>query len=90
MIKFLLILILFFYALYRIGGFLFRVLFQSAQQQNRQQYQGNQSRSYQQQTHHSRKAPDSNLNIDHIPEKDHDKRKGDFKGGDYVDYEEVD
>lgn len=88
MIKFLLILILFFYALYKIGGFLFRMLFQSVQQQHRQQYQGHQNGHYQQS--HTRRAPDSNLNIDHIPEKDKEKRRGDFKGGDYVDYEEVD
>jgi len=83
MLKFLLILVLIFYLIYRIGGFLFRMLFIGAQKQQ-QQYQ-NQS---QQQSH--RKAPNSNLNIDYAPgSKQEDKKGGDFKGGEYVDYEEV-
>lgn len=83
MFKFLLILALFCYLIYRVGGFLFRMFFIGAQQsQQRNQYQGNYSNSQ------SRKAPDSNLNIDHIPHKDKKDPK-DFKGGEYVDFEEV-
>lgn len=85
MIKFLLIIILIFYALYKVGGFMFRMLFQGVQQ--RQQSQSRQGRDYQEA--HTRKAPNSNLNIDHIPGKEAKKGKSDFGGGDYVDYEEV-
>ncbi|MEQ8472124.1 MAG: DUF4834 family protein [Marinoscillum sp.] len=82
MIKFLLIVVLFCYLLYRVGGFLFRMLFIGAQQQQRNQYQGNH------QSNQSKKAPGSNLNIDHIPQKDQKNQK-DFNGGEYVDFEEV-
>jgi len=34
-----------------------------------------------------KKAPNSNLNIDYIPEEK--KERKDFRGGDYVEYEEV-
>lgn len=81
MLKFLLILIIIFYLIYRVGGFLFRMLFLSAQQQ-RQHYQG------QAQQQAQRRAADSNLNIDYVPGEPK-KDKKDFRGGDYVDYEEV-
>ena len=35
----------------------------------------------------TRKAPNSNLNVDNVPPKE--KKKSGFKGGDYVDYEEI-
>lgn len=84
MFKFLLIIILICYLIYRVGGFLFRMLFIGAQQQqqHRNQYQGSQQSS------HTKKAPGSNLNIDHIPHKDK-KNPRDFDGGEYVDFEEV-
>lgn len=34
-----------------------------------------------------KKVPNSNLNVDNVPPKE--KRKTDFKGGEYVDYEDV-
>ena len=34
-----------------------------------------------------RRAPNSNLNVDNVPPKE--KKKTDFKGGEYVDYEEI-
>jgi hypothetical protein len=34
-----------------------------------------------------RKVRNSNLNVDNVPPKE--KKKADFKGGDYVDYEEI-
>lgn len=81
MLKFLLILILVFYLIFRVGGFLFRVFFLGALQ-SRQQNQSQQK----QQSH--RKAPNSNLNIDYIPGEKKE-QSNDFRGGDYVDYEEV-
>jgi len=35
----------------------------------------------------TRRPKNSNLNVDNVPPKE--KKKSDFKGGDYVDYEEV-
>jgi hypothetical protein len=51
----------------------------------------NQPRSFtsasQSQTQYKRKAPDSNVNIDYVP--GDNGSKGQYKGGEYVDYEEV-
>ncbi len=77
MLKFLLIVILIFYVLYRIGGFFFRMLIINAQQRTQQ----NQNTSYQS------RGKDGNIHIDYVPKQT--KSKSDFKGGDYVDYEEV-
>jgi hypothetical protein len=77
MFKFLLIVFFISYVIYKVGGFLFKILFigaANAQQQKRQQY-----------ATPKRKAPRSNLHIDHVPSKGD---KG-YSGGDYVDYEEV-
>lgn len=35
----------------------------------------------------TRRPPNSNVNVDNAPPKD--KKRSDFKGGDYVDYEEI-
>ena len=77
MLKFFLILILIVYALFRVGTFIMKIFFGSLGKQQ-----------YSQQRTSSRRAPGSNLNIDHIKKKDAKKQKG-FSGGEYVDYEEV-
>ncbi|MFH6984940.1 DUF4834 family protein [Marinoscillum sp. 108] len=84
MLKFLLIIALISYLIYRVGGFLFKILFLGAQQQ-RQQYQ---STGQTHQQHARRRAAGSNLDIDYVPG-DRKNEKKDFRGGDYVDYEEV-
>ncbi|WP_421894027.1 DUF4834 family protein [Marinoscillum sp.] len=84
MLKFLLIIALISYLIYRVGGFLFRILFLSAQQQ-RQQYQ---STGQSNQQHARKRAAGSNLDIDYVPGERKNEKK-DFRGGDYVDYEEV-
>jgi hypothetical protein len=84
--KFIILSIIGFYILFKVVGFLFRLLI-STSVNNMRSYQ--QSQQYQQQAgngSHKRAAPNSNVNIDYIPE---DKSKAEFKGGDYVDYEEV-
>lgn len=78
MFKFLLIVFLICYALYRVGGFLFKIFFlgaANAQQQRRAQ-----------QSAPKKKAPKSNLNIDHVPGRTGEKG---YSGGEYVDFEEV-
>ena len=65
--RFVLILILIFYTLYKVG--FFRSLFSGY-------------------THKDKQKPgNGNLNVDNVPPKE--KKKTDFKGGDYVDYEEI-
>ena len=75
MIKFLLILSFISYLIYKVGGFLFKILFIGATQSKRASNTGG-GRKY--------SAPDSNVDIEHIP-----KKPEGFKGGDYIDYEEV-
>ena len=36
-----------------------------------------------------KRAKDSNLDIDYVPQDKDQKQKGKFKGGEYIDYEEV-
>jgi hypothetical protein len=68
-VKFLIILAIIVYLIYKIGGMFFQA--GAASQQNR----------------HSYRPPNSNLNVD----KDAVKNKKDpkYKGGEYIDYEEV-
>lgn len=80
MLKIVIILILIGYVFYRVTSFIFSGLFGGFtrnQQFGRQQY-----------SQRSRKAQDSNLNIDNIPENRANKG-GNYSGGEYVDYEEV-
>ncbi len=53
----------------------------SAQNQQREHYQNQHSSNH-------KKAPNSNLNIEYVPKENRD-HNSNFKGGDYVDYEEV-
>lgn len=77
MIKFLLIAVLVIYSFYRVASFLFKFVFGG--------FAKNQFNSTQQR---SRKAPNSNLNVDRVP-REQSGKKSDFQGGDYVDFEEV-
>ncbi|WP_420317821.1 DUF4834 family protein [Ekhidna sp.] len=81
MLKIIIILILVGYVFYKVTSFIFTGLFSGF---NRHQQFGNQT-NY---GHRSRKAPDSNLNIDDIPNP-RSKNDSDYKGGEYVDFEEV-
>lgn len=79
MLKFLLILFLISYIVYKVGGFIFKVLhsgFSGAQRQG----------NFNKQPKH--KVPGSNLDIERMPDKN--KKQGQNIGGEYVDYEEVD
>lgn len=77
MLKFLLILLLVFFLLGRIGWWIIRLILKGAVQRA-------------QQTQHRNQGNDGDIKIDYIPEQELKKRrnKGD-KGGEYVDYEEV-
>lgn len=73
MLKILLFAVLIFYVLYKLG--LFRVIVRNA------------TGGYREQGNVNRRPPGSNVDIDDAPQKG--KGKSDFKGGEYVDYEEV-
>ena len=76
MLKFFLILTIIVYAFVKVGGFLYKMFFIGASESQKRTAQGR------------RKAHKSNLNIDYAPNEEKNKSKG-YKGGDYVDYEEV-
>lgn len=85
MFKFLIIFFLIIYILSKIGGFIVRTLFPgfNGQSQRAQAYQGQQTRS--------KKPQDGNVNIDFNPKQSNASASGkDFKGGDYIKYEELD
>lgn len=70
------------YLLWRVFGFVFRALFvvmgkRMFERANERQQQYRQTRN-----------PDGSVRIDHIPPKDK-KEQADFRGGEYVDYEEI-
>ena len=79
LIKFLLILILAIYTFYKVAGFLFRIVFGNLKSDPGGFRQSRQS---------TKKAPDSNLNIDKVPHPETGSKPG-YQGGEYVDFEEV-
>ncbi|HYG39892.1 MAG TPA: DUF4834 family protein [Cytophagales bacterium] len=84
MFKFIVISIICFYLLFKVVGLLFRVLF-SAMGSNTPPRSVFGSGGFSK--NNSKRRPASgNINVDYIPE---DKSKKEFKGGEYVDYEEV-
>lgn len=78
MLKVLIVLVLVIYVFYKTAGFLFRLVFGPLRTDPGRFRQ----RQY------SKKAPNSNLHIDKIPQK-RTGRNSDYEGGDYVDFEEV-
>ncbi len=84
MLKFVLISVLVIYLVFKLIGFVFRILFGAAYERQRKTQQARQ-----QQYTTKRKAPNSNLNIEHKPNSDNARSGKEFQGGDYVDYEEV-
>ncbi len=81
MLKFLVFIVLFSYIIFKGLGMLFRLLSGTSGNVKQQPhgYDGYQTR----------KPRDGNVNIDYMPEKDGKSRKKGFRGGEYVDYEEV-
>jgi hypothetical protein len=80
MFKFLLILFLIGYLFFKIGGFLFRLfLGRTAKAAQERQYQQN----------NKGRTTKDGLNIDHVPNQKGKRTGGNFKGGEYVDYEDV-
>ena len=86
MLKFLIVMVLVIYLMWKIGQFLFKVLIigaggQAAYRQQ-QEYRKHQASA----KHQNNKE---NISIDYIPENGKHGGTDHFKGGEYVDYEEV-
>ncbi|PIB36907.1 hypothetical protein BFP72_16605 [Reichenbachiella sp. 5M10] len=82
MLKFIVIFFLFFWIVFKLGGFLVRMFFGNMANQSRQ--------NTTQQNYQQRQPSEGNVHIDYVPKQKKGKvDKHDFKGGDYVDYEEV-
>lgn len=89
-----LVFLFFLYLLFRVASFFFkvmRVVSGAKRQQANFNRQHGQDKSYGPQSRKYKQPADGNVNIDYIPEEE--KKNGrstrNFKGGEYVDYEEV-
>ena len=71
------------YLCYRLLRFLFRPLLMIFAKRAFKKGYGRQENQWQQ-----KRAPEGSIRIDHVPPKE--KQHAEFKGGEYVDYEEVD
>ncbi|MEP2773346.1 MAG: DUF4834 family protein [Fulvivirga sp.] len=81
MLKFLIITFIIGYLFFWIIGKVFKVLVRG------HSYTGGQNSSYDQ--HNKKKPTDGNVNIDYVPNGKSKKDKKGFKGGEYVDFEEI-
>lgn len=86
-LKFILIFFLFFWLVFKLGGFFVRLFLGKVANEARQ----NHGSQYQYQQQRQQQPKDGNVNIDYMPKDAKGKKsnKTNFKGGDYVDYEEV-
>jgi len=85
MIKFLLITFLVCYLIYKLGGFLLKAFFISVGKK----MQGSQSFQQSRTGYQHRRTTNGDVDIDYVPKNGNSKKPGEFKGGEYVDYEEV-
>lgn len=83
MIKFLVITFLVGYLIFKLTGLFFKYL------TGGQSYTGKGQQSNQKYNASSQQPGDGNIRVDYVPNHE-DKEKKNFKGGEYVDYEEVD
>ena len=84
MVKFLLISFLVCYLLYKIGGYLFKMFFWSLGNKM------NNPQNFNRPNPNNRRPKNSNVDVEYFPGKNDSKKKSkDFKGGEYVDYEEI-
>lgn len=81
MFKFLLITFLIGYLLFKVGGYIFRALFWTlGSKMNNTQFNNKPP---------NMRPPNSNVDIDYMPKNGKAKKTKEFKGGEYVDYEEI-
>lgn len=82
MLKFLIITFLIGYLIFKLLGFAFKSVLKSSASSYGQQQSSRQNQ------YEGRKPNDGNVNIDYVPKKDQRDKKN-FKGGEYVDFEEI-
>ena len=80
MLRILLIVLVVYWLYKTVGKFFLRTL--TSRQQRQNPYQGGDAYK------EPRKPRDGNVNVDYVP-KDNEHNSKDFKGGEYIDYEEV-
>ncbi|MBL6449670.1 DUF4834 family protein [Fulvivirga sp. 29W222] len=83
MLKFLIIVFLVGFLFFKLLGLFFRVLV------GRSAADRSGSRTYQSQQYQSGRSNEGNVNIDYVPNNGSKKSSKPFKGGEYVDYEEI-
>ena len=98
MLKFILLTVIFIYVVYKVSNFVLKIFF-PIQHARRMQAEfarkngfGPKYRREQQHRYQSQARPsEGSIHVDYVPKKDQKKARTteDFKGGDYVDYEEV-
>ena len=95
MLKFLLISIIFIYVVYKASNFVIKLFF-PIEHARRMQKEYARKNGFgpkyrrEQQQHQSRRAPDGSIHVDFVPKEEKRERSTeDFKGGEYVDYEEI-
>ena len=84
MLKFLLITFLIGWLIFTLLGSVVKYVLRGGQPTSQQR--GNTTQNHQR--YNGKRPSDGNVNIDYVPRKDK-RSKEDFKGGEYVDYEEV-
>ncbi len=83
MVKFLIISVLIIYILYKVFGFIFRALFFTLSGRQHHQKRKNNTSFY------TKKPVDGNVEIKYNPTENGQQQDKKFKGGEYVDYEDV-
>ena len=83
MFKLLLLTLIIGFGVYKVINFLFRILFTLSGGKRTAHRNFNTGQTQR------RRAPNSDLNIDYVPEDKEKKNKKGYGGGEYVDYEEV-
>lgn len=82
MLKFLFITFIIGYLFFKVIGMVFKFVARGTTSSSHQQYRASTN------GHQQKRPADGNVNIDYVPNKDK-KSKESFKGGDYVDFEEI-
>lgn len=93
MLKFLILTILFIYIVYKASNFIIKIFFPIAHARRMQQEYArkNQFGPKYRREQQQQRSPDGHIHVDYVPKKEEKRERStqDFKGGEYVDYEEV-
>ena len=92
MLKFLLITIIFIYVIYKASNFVLKIFFplEHARRMQQEYARNNKFGPKYRREQQQHRTPDGHIHVDHIPPEEKKTRSTqDFKGGEYVDYEEV-